>query len=60
MERCIFCEFCVESCGFDSIILNHQFELAAYNREDFSIGMEGSENMFINSSVGKYSVAEDA
>ena len=60
MERCIFCEFCVESCGFDSIILNHQFELAAYNREDFSIGMVGSENMFAPSSVGKYSVAEDA
>ena len=58
MERCIFCEFCVESCGFDSIILNHQFELATYNREDFSIGMEGSENMFVNTSVGKYSVAE--
>ena len=58
MERCIFCEFCVESCGFDSIILNHQFELATYNREDFSLGMEGSENMFENSAVGKFSVAE--
>ena len=58
MERCIFCEFCVESCGFDSIILNHQFELATYNREDFSIGMEGSENMFRNSSVGHFSVAD--
>ncbi len=60
MERCIFCEFCVESCGFDSIILNHQFELAAYNREDFSIGMEGlGQNMFEPSPVGKFSVAED-
>lgn len=58
MERCIFCEFCVESCGFDSIILNHQFELATYDREDFSLGMEGSENMFENSTVGKFSVAE--
>jgi NADH-quinone oxidoreductase subunit I len=58
MERCIFCEFCVESCGFDSIILNHQFELAHYNREDMSIGMEGSENMFSNSSVGHFSVAD--
>lgn len=58
MERCIFCEFCVESCGFDSIILNHQFELAVYNREDMSIGMEGGENMFRPSSVGQYSVAE--
>lgn len=60
MERCIFCEFCVESCGFDSIILNHQFELAVYNREDFSLGMEGQgQNMFSLSPVGKYSVAED-
>ncbi len=60
MERCIFCEFCVESCGFDSIILNHQFELAAYNREDFSLGMEGTDqNMFVPSQVGKFSVADD-
>ena len=60
MERCIFCEFCVESCGFDSIILNHQFELAAYNREDFSLGTEGlGQNMFEPSHVGKFSVADD-
>ena len=60
MERCIFCEFCVESCGFDSIILNHQFELAAYNREDFSLGMEGAmQNMYEPSPVGKFSVADD-
>ena len=60
MERCIFCEFCVESCGFDSIIQNHQFELAAYNREDFSIGMEGlGQNMYEPTPVGKFSVADD-
>ena len=60
MERCIFCEFCVESCGFDAIILNHQFELAAYNREDFSLGMEGAmQNMYDPSPVGKFSVADD-
>ena len=48
------------SCGFDSIILNHQFELAAYNREDFSLGMEGADqNMFEPSHVGKFSVADD-
>ena len=59
MERCIFCEFCVESCGFDSIILNHQFELAAYNREDFSIGMLGtSQNMFELTPVGRYSYSD--
>ena len=60
MERCIFCEFCVESCGFDSIILNHQFELAAYNREDFSIGMLGkTHNMFELTPVGKFSYADE-
>ena len=59
MERCIFCEFCVESCGFDSIILNHQFELAAYNREDFSIGMLGrAQNMFELTPVGKFSYSD--
>ena len=58
MERCIFCEFCVESCGFDSIILNHQFELAAYNREDFSIGMLGrAQNMFELTPVSDFSHA---
>lgn len=60
MERCIFCEFCVESCGFDAIILNHQFELAAYNREDFSLGTKGlGQNMFELSPTGKFSVADD-
>ena len=50
----------MESCGFDSIILNHQFELASYNREDLSIGMEGlGQNMFEPSPVGKFSVADD-
>ena len=60
MERCIFCEFCVESCGFDAIILNHQFELATYDREDMSIGMEGQfQNMFGTSPVAKFSVADE-
>ena len=60
MERCIFCEFCVESCGFDAIILNHQFELATYNREDFSHAMEGEfQNMFDTTPVGHYSVASE-
>jgi NADH-quinone oxidoreductase subunit I len=59
MERCIFCEFCVEACPFDAIILNHQFELAAYDREDFSLGMEGrAQNMFEPSPTVNYSVAE--
>jgi len=60
MERCIFCEFCVESCGFDSIILNHQFELATYDREDFSHAMEGGfQNMFDPTPVSHYSVASE-
>jgi len=49
----------VESCGFDSIILNHQFELAAYNREDFSIGMLGSQNMFDLTPAGKFSYSDE-
>ena len=60
MERCIFCEFCVESCGFDAIILNHQFELAVYNREDMSLAMDGQfQNMFGVSPVAKFSVADE-
>lgn len=60
MERCVFCGFCVESCPFDAIVLNDQFELASYEREDFSLGMEGArQNMFEKSPVAKYSVADD-
>jgi NADH-quinone oxidoreductase subunit I len=42
MERCIFCGFCVESCNFKAIALNHQFELAVYNREDMALGLGGA------------------
>ena len=60
MERCVFCGFCVESCPFDAIILNDQFELASYEREDFSLGMLGThQNMFDKTPVAKYSVADD-
>jgi len=59
MERCIFCEFCVESCGFDAIILDHQFELASYNREDFSLGLSGRyQNMTGLIPAAQFSVAE--
>jgi len=59
MERCAFCGFCVESCKFDAITLNHQFELAAYNREDFSIGMLGQEsNLFKPTSVGNFDCSD--
>jgi NADH-quinone oxidoreductase subunit I len=60
MERCVFCGFCVESCPFDAIILNDQFELASYEREDFSLGMLGSyQNMFEKTPGAKYSIADD-
>jgi len=60
MERCIFCEFCVEACGFDAIILNHQFELATYRREDLSLGLAGKfQQMTRISPVAKYSIAEN-
>lgn len=61
MERCVFCGFCVESCQFDAIRLNDQFELAVYNREDMAMGMEGRfQNIFEPSPVARFSVAEDA
>jgi NADH-quinone oxidoreductase subunit I len=60
MERCTFCGFCVESCAFSAITLNHQFELAAYNREDFSIGISGKvQNLFEPTSVGKFDYSSD-
>ena len=60
MERCVFCGFCVESCPFDAIVLNDQFELASYEREDFSLGMQGThQNMFEKTPVAKFSVAKD-
>ena len=42
-------------------MINHQFELAAYNREDFSLGMEGQfQDMFRVSPVGQHSIASSA
>jgi NADH-quinone oxidoreductase subunit I len=41
LERCAFCGFCVESCTFNAIALNHQFELAVYHREDLVLGLGG-------------------
>jgi NADH-quinone oxidoreductase subunit I len=59
MERCVFCGFCVESCAFDAIKLNKQFELAAYNREDFSIGILGQTiNLFEPTSVGHFTYSD--
>jgi len=56
LERCIFCGFCVESCNFGAIELNHQFELASYHREDFSIGLGGAfQSVDQPSPVGRFS-----
>ena len=47
--------------AIDQFILNHEFELAAYNREDFSLGMLGGyQNMFDVTPAGHYSVAGDS
>lgn len=60
MERCTFCGFCIESCKFSAIALNDQFELASYNREDFSIGLQGrTQNIFTPTSVGDFSYSEN-
>jgi len=59
MERCIFCGFCVESCGFNAILLDQEFELASYRREDFSLGLAGTyQNMTGFIPVAQFSVAE--
>jgi NADH-quinone oxidoreductase subunit I len=42
LERCTFCGFCVESCTFGAIALNHQFEMAVYHREDLALGLGGT------------------
>ena len=33
MLRCIFCGFCEEACPVDAIVLEHDYELATYDRE---------------------------
>jgi len=60
MERCVFCGFCVEACAFGAIKLNDQFELAAYDREDFVLGLKGSQNILEPSPVGKFSYSDEA
>jgi NADH-quinone oxidoreductase subunit I len=35
MLRCIFCGMCEEACPEDAIFMGKQYELAAYNRDDF-------------------------
>lgn len=34
MLRCIFCGFCEEACPTDAIVLEHVYELAAYDRRE--------------------------
>ena len=59
MERCVFCGFCAESCNFDALILNHQFELAVYNREDLALGLGGDFQAIDKPSpVGKFSYSD--
>jgi len=56
LERCVFCGFCVESCTFNAIALNHQFELAVYNREDMALGLGGTfQSIDKPSPVGRFS-----
>ncbi|WP_369669889.1 4Fe-4S binding protein [Enterococcus faecium] len=35
MIRCIFCGYCQEACPTGAIVLEKEFELADYHREDF-------------------------
>jgi len=34
MLRCIFCGFCEEACPTDAIVLEHEYELTAYDRRE--------------------------
>jgi NADH-quinone oxidoreductase subunit I len=34
MLRCIFCGFCEEACPTDAIVLEHEFELASFDRSE--------------------------
>ena len=34
--RCIFCGYCVEACPVEAIEMTGEYELANYNREDFT------------------------
>ena len=40
MLRCIFCGYCVEACPVDAVKMTEEFELANYNRKDFSSTMK--------------------
>ena len=42
-----------------NMLVPHQFELAGYNREDFSIGMDGSQNMFNLTPSGNFSYSDE-
>lgn len=35
MIRCIFCGFCEEACPVEAVVLRHQYELSAFDRQSF-------------------------
>jgi len=40
LNRCSFCGLCVEACPVEAIRMGHDYELAAYGREDLVMGLD--------------------
>jgi NADH-quinone oxidoreductase subunit I len=37
LGTCTLCELCVESCNFDAIRMNHDYEMATYDRQELTL-----------------------
>ena len=40
IDRCIFCGLCIDPCPTGAVYHSHDFELASYDRGDFTLDME--------------------
>lgn len=39
IETCLFCGLCVEPCPTAAIFMNHEYELAVYDRKDLTVDL---------------------
>ena len=37
LGTCTLCELCVESCNFDAIVMNHDYEMATFDRQELTL-----------------------
>jgi NADH-quinone oxidoreductase subunit I len=37
LGTCTLCELCVEACNFDAIRMNHDYEMATYDRQELTL-----------------------